>query len=172
MMRNVLECHAQFDPLRTVKSSALTTIDSAPRTFGGLPVPNFIDMIAHDAADRYVRYCANRVRFPAQQATYAAAISRFCEWMEVQDHKLWNLSPVLVSAYLETRSLDGASLESVRVEWLALRVLFDWCYSVGLVQTNAAATVADPTHGFFTDREAESDHPGVIDLPATLRASA
>lgn len=170
-MRNTLECRAEFDLTRGVKRHAHMTIDSVPSTFGGIPVLHLIDAIAHDAADQYVRYCANRVRFPAQRSTYAAAICRFCEWIEVEEHKLWNFSPALVSAYLEARSVHGASLESVRVEWLALRVLFDWCYSVGLVQTNAAAAVADPTHGFFTDREAESDHPGVIDVPADLRVS-
>jgi len=142
-------------------------VNSRPHTGGGVPVPLLIANLGSDASQKFTAYFRERIRDRELYPPYVASVARFCAWVEEHDFDLWTFTPYLVSAYLEECRLLGSTLEAVRQEWRAVRMTFDWLYSVRLVRINAAAGVADPIHGFMAENEADLGRPSAIEISAS-----
>lgn len=125
---------------------AHATIDAVPLTIGGVAVPRLIVDIDPSAPARFVAFFESRVQDRVTRKLYAQAIAEFCAWIDRRLHDIFEMQPITVSLYLVglRRRVD---VGTAREHWMALRVLFDWLLSRGLVESNPVAAVPSPELG-------------------------
>jgi hypothetical protein len=127
-------------------------LDRVVETFGGVPIPEQISACGSDAASRFGNYFNNRTEITRQRGEYAQAIAAFCSWAHAHEYNLHSMRPGIVSTYLEVLHLEGTPIHSVRLQWQAVRLLFDWLFGNGLVACHCGAAIPDPEHGFVSDQ--------------------
>lgn len=96
-----------------------------------------------DAIRRFVEFFTANIRNPNTRAAYARAIRRFCGWAEKHKLSLAQVEPVLVAAYVEELQRHYGDL-SVKQHLAAIRVLFDYLVTGGILRVNPAASVKGP----------------------------
>ena len=69
----------------------------------------------------------------------------FCRWCERRGIDLWQVSPLVVAAYIEQLTRQR-SAPTVKLSLAALRMLFDYLVTGQVVPTNPAASVRGPKH--------------------------
>ena len=71
------------------------------------------------------------------------AVRRFCDWAERHKVSLSQVEPVLVAAYIEELQRHYSDL-SVKQHLAAIRMLFDYLVTGGILRVNPAASVKGP----------------------------
>lgn len=101
---------------------------------------------ADDATKRrFVEFFAAEIRNPNTRAAYLRAIHLFCDWCEAQRLSLETIEPTLLALYIE--ELQSAySKPTVKQHLAAIRMLFDYFVTGGILQVNPAASVKGPKH--------------------------
>ena len=98
-----------------------------------------------DATRRFVEFFTAEIRNPNTRAAYARAVGRFLQWAEGQGFELEDLEPVHVAAYVELLQRDLAA-PSVKQHLAAVRMMFDYLVTGGVLRVNPAAAVRGPKH--------------------------
>lgn len=141
--------------------------DAAMLTLAGEPFPELISRCGGSAGRRFVEFFMAEIETAEAQAAYAEAVVRFCSWADHRGHSVEELTPILVSIYVEQLGLRHP-LATVKQHLAAVRLLFDWFVLVGMVTANPAERVPDPELGLRCEdllEELQSD----LDLELRLR---
>ena len=109
----------------------------------GVAVPVVIRDAGPDAIRRFVEFFTANIRNPNTRSAYMRASRRFCTWAERHKVPLSQVEPVLVAAYVEELCKQYADL-SVKQHLAAIRMLFDYLVTGGILRANPAASVKGP----------------------------
>jgi len=116
-------------------------VASAPAGF----LPALIAHAGPRATKRFVEFFAAEIRNPKTRRAYAFAVRRFTEWCEARGLLLERIEPVVVAAYVEELQQELAP-PSVKQHLAAIRRMFDYLATGGVLQGNPAASVRGPKH--------------------------
>lgn len=112
---------------------------------GSFVLPAVIAQAGERAGRRFVEFFTANIRNRNTRTAYARAVARFLEWCDVRRVSLSDIEPVLVSAYIE--ELCGThSRPTVKQHLAAVKMLFDWLVTGGVLQFSPAASVRGPKH--------------------------
>src|SRR2546425_5842197 len=115
-------------------------------TAGSVFVPTIIADAGDQAARRFLEFFAATIRNKNTRMAYYRAVVRFCAWCD--RHRLGELAaiePLHVATYIEELQ-RGFEKPSVKQHLAALRMLFDWLVTGGVLATNPAHAVRGPKH--------------------------
>ena len=96
---------------------------------------------------RFINFFVATIRNPHTREAYWRAVWRFFDWCEGQGVRdLPTVKPVIVAGYVEAMLAGGLSRPSVKQHLAAIRKLFDWLTTGGILEVNPAASVQSPKH--------------------------
>jgi site-specific recombinase XerD len=127
-----------MDPI--VPSTAII-ITIAPTT--NLPVPAAIAQAGPTVTERFLEFFAANIRNPNTRIAYARAVRDFFRWTEQYGLTLPAIRPLHVAAYIEH---FVGSAPTVKQNLAAIRMLFNWLVTGGMLASNPAAAVRGPKH--------------------------
>jgi site-specific recombinase XerD len=108
-------------------------------------VPAMFQDAGARAKQRFVEFFTANIRNPNTRAAYARAVARFCSWCEGRNVSLGRVEPTLVAAFIEELQ-HSRSVPTVKQELAAIRMLFDWMVTGGVLPMNPASSVRGPKH--------------------------
>src|SRR2546425_7247166 len=115
-------------------------------TAGSVFVPTIIADAGDQATKRFLEFFAATIRNKNTRMAYYRAVFRFFAWCKhYQLGQLVDIEPLHVAAYIEALQKDVAK-PSVKQHLAAIRMLFDWLVTGGIVATNPAHAVRGPKH--------------------------
>lgn len=107
-------------------------------------VPVLIENTGHDTKRRFVEFFTANIRNANTRKAYFRAINRFCDWCEHRDvQHLPDIEPTLIAFYVEEMA-DGYGKASIKQHLAAIRMLFDYFVTGGIIKINPAASVRGP----------------------------
>jgi site-specific recombinase XerD len=109
-------------------------------------LPSIIALAGDRAARRFLEFFAATIRNGNTREAYYRACCRFFGWCEQNGlDDLPSIEPLHVAAYVEAL---GGSFEkpTVKQHLAAIRMLFDWLVTGGILAVNPAAPVRGPKH--------------------------
>jgi site-specific recombinase XerD len=106
-------------------------------------LPPLIDDAGADLQERFLEFFAAQIRNKNTRAAYGRAVGQFLNWADRQGLTLRSISPIAVSAYVEQH--EGAPA-TVKQHLAAIRQLFDWLQTGGVLDANPAEPVKGPKH--------------------------
>ena len=109
----------------------------------GVAVPALIRDAGADTIRRFVEFFTANIRNPNTRSAYMRAVRRFCNWAESHKLLLSQIEPVIVAAYVEELQRQYSDL-TVKQHLAALRMLFDYLVTGGILRVNPAAAVKGP----------------------------
>ncbi len=118
----------------------------APAHPGAIALPMVVMTEGEAAARRYLEFFAAAIRNPHTRRAYARAVADFLAWCE--DHEVASVvavQPLHVAAWIELQARTKAA-PTAKLRLAALRHLFDWLVTGGVLPTNPAASVRGPQH--------------------------
>ncbi len=120
-------------------------------------VPALIETAGAKTKKRFVEYFVAEIRNPRTRAAYFRAVDRFLAWCGAQGIELLSIEPVIVAKYIEDRCPEvrhellasgrsSPTLEdaSTKQHLAAIRRMFDYLITGGLLEVNPAASVRGP----------------------------
>src|SRR5215470_12981077 len=111
---------------------------SSIATAARLGVPALIADAGDQAARRFLEFFAATIRNPHTRMAYYRAVLRFFAWCDHhQLDELAAIEPLHVAAYIEGLQRAYAK-PSIKQHLAAIRMLFDWLVTGGLVASNPA----------------------------------
>ncbi|MBF0383704.1 MAG: tyrosine-type recombinase/integrase [Magnetococcales bacterium] len=110
-----------------------------------LALPAIITQNGERTTKRFLEYFTARIRNPNTRRAYYRSVSRFLLWCENYQIDLATIEPIMVSAYIEAL-MDELSAPSVKQHLAAIRELFDYMVTGGILPYNPAAAVRGPKH--------------------------
>lgn len=123
-------------------------IPTAPTTLAigsGPIVPAIIADAGDHAARRFLEFFTATIRNAHTRAAYARAVRDFFAWCEPYRLTLVVIEPKHVAAYIEAMTAHR-SAPTVKQHLAALKMLFDWLTSGGVIPFNPASSVRGPRH--------------------------
>lgn len=106
--------------------------------------PALIVRAGEKAAFRFVEFFTANIRNRNTRRAYGHAVGQFFEWCDKQGvSELQRLNPVIIAAYIESHS---AAAPTVKQHLAALRMLFDFLVTGGILPMNPASSVRGPKH--------------------------
>jgi site-specific recombinase XerD len=118
----------------------------APVLPGGIAVPMVVLAEGEAVALRFLEFFAAAIRNPHTRRAYARAVADFLAWCE--DHGVLSVAavqPLHVAAWIELQARTKAA-PTAKLRLAALRHLFDWLVTGGVLPSNPAASVRGPRH--------------------------
>jgi site-specific recombinase XerD len=112
----------------------------------GPVIPAVIRRAGDRAARRFLEFFAATIRNANTREAYYRACCRFLGWCEENGiNDLDMIEPLHVAAYVEGICRDF-SKPTVKQHLAAIRMLFDWLVTGGVIALNPASAVRGPTH--------------------------
>jgi site-specific recombinase XerD len=114
----------------------------APR---GIAVPGVIVAAGDHATRRFLEFFAATIRNKNTRMAYYRAVTEFFAWVE--RHKigpLVDIEPLHVATYIEALQ-DRMAKPTVKQHLAAIRMLFDWLVTGGILASNPATSVRGPS---------------------------
>jgi integrase/recombinase XerD len=113
--------------------------------FAGLPA--IISAAGERASFRFVEFFTANIRNLNTRVSYGRAVREFCQWCEDRGLQLEQLNPVIVAGYIELLDRErGYSKPSVKQHLAAIRMLFDYLVTGGVLPMNPASSVRGPKY--------------------------
>ncbi|EMI19554.1 integrase family protein [Rhodopirellula maiorica SM1] len=126
-------------------------------------VPALIENAGHDTKRRFVEFFTAQIRNKHTRRAYVRAVDRFCHWIDQRGlTRLADIEPTMIAFYVE-ELLDGYSKASVKQHLAAIRMMFDYFVTGGLLRQNPALSVKGPRLSIVKGNDPR---------PATTRCSA
>jgi integrase/recombinase XerD len=114
-------------------------------------VPAIIEAAGPRAKKRFVEFFAANIRNPNTRQAYLHAVKRFCAWCQQHSLPLERVEPTAVAMYIEElmrtkNEFTGKPYAdaSVKQHLAAVRMLFDYLTTGGVVPFNPASSVRGP----------------------------
>jgi site-specific recombinase XerD len=111
-----------------------------------LIVPAVIAAAGDRAAARFVEFFTATIRNPNTRLAYGRAVGAFLSWCEGEGLAFDRIGPVIIAGYVETLLADGMAKPSVKQHLAAIRMMFDFMVTGGILPFNPAASVRGPKH--------------------------
>ena len=112
----------------------------------GLIVPNLIDKAGDHGRRRFVEFFTANIRNANTRKAYALAIGEFLAWCDrVGVPELAAIEPVMVATYVEQLQAR-VKAPTVRQHLAAIRAMFDYLVTGGVIRFNPASSVRGPKH--------------------------
>ncbi len=129
-----------------VGESGLTAVPGGV-AFGRATVtlPATITAAGEAACRRFIEVFTAEIRNEKARRAHGFAVVRFTAWCERQELPLERLEPVMVAAYVEELMRELAP-PSVKQHLAAVRRMFDYLVTGGVLRSNPAASVREPKH--------------------------
>lgn len=109
-------------------------------------VPALVATSGNRAAYRFLEFFTAHIRNPNTRRAYGRAVGDFCRWAEAHGiASLENVSSVHVAAWVEQLGRE-VSPPTVKQHLAAVRMLFDWLATGGVLAFNPATAVRGPRH--------------------------
>ena len=109
-------------------------------------LPVVIAAAGERASRRFVEFFTANIRNKNTREAYARAIGAFLGWCDHHDLTLETIEPVAVAAYVEKLQKDGLAKPTVKQHLAAIRMLFDWMVTGGVLPFNPSASVRGPKY--------------------------
>jgi site-specific recombinase XerD len=115
-------------------------------------LPTIISAAGDRASFRFVEFFTANIRNANTRNSYARAVRDFFQWCEDRGLELRDLNPVIVAGYIELldspldKSGRGYSKPTVKQNLAAIRMLFDYLVTGGIIQMNPASSVRGPRY--------------------------
>src|ERR1039457_2461245 len=97
-------------------------------------------------ARRFVEFFAANIRNKNTREAYARAVGAFLAWCHERGRSFEGIDAVTVATYIECLLADGLAKPTVKQHLAAIRMLFDWMVTGGLLPFNPAASVRGPKY--------------------------
>jgi len=113
----------------------------------GAPVlPEIVTAAGERASVRFLEFFAAAIRNPHTRRAYGRAVADFLAWCEDHGVRLVTMvQPLHVAAWVELQARTKAA-PTAKLRLAALRHLFDWLVTGGVVPASPAAAVRGPRH--------------------------
>jgi site-specific recombinase XerD len=112
-----------------------------------LPLPVLIAAAGPRAARRFVQFFTANIRNRHTREAYSRNINAFMAWCAEEARTALDLiEPVLVAAYVEKLLRNGLSKPTVKQHLAAIRMMFDWMVTGGVLAVNPASAVRGPKY--------------------------
>ncbi len=111
-----------------------------------LAVPTVVADAGDRATYRFVEFFTANIRNRNTRRAYVNAIGPFLGWCEERGCGFERIGPILVATYIEKLLADGMAKPSVKQHLAAIRMLFDYMVTGGVLPSNPAASVRGPRH--------------------------
>lgn len=108
-----------------------------------LSLPSLITNAGPETAHRFVEFFLVNIRNPNTREAYARAIKQFLDWCSDRHIQFAEISSLVIAAYIERHP---GSAPTINQHLAAIRALFSWMVTGGILQTNPAAEVKGPKH--------------------------
>ncbi|HQX49413.1 MAG TPA: tyrosine-type recombinase/integrase [Planctomycetaceae bacterium] len=108
-------------------------------------VPGLIEKSDSATKRRFVEYFTANIRNANTREAYYRAVSRFCEWCESRGVDLESIEATLIAFYIEQLG-ERYSRPTVKQHLAAIRTLFDFLVTGGILRMNPASSVRGPRH--------------------------
>ena len=116
-------------------------------TLASSHAPALVAAAGERAAYRFLEFFTAQIRNTHTRRAYVRAVGEFCAWLEAKGlPSIAAVSSVRIAAYVEElgRSL---SAPTVKQRLAAIRMMFDWLATGGILPFNPASAVRGPKHG-------------------------
>ncbi len=97
------------------------------------------------ASRRFIEFFTASIRNRNTRMAYARAVKQFFDWCDEHRLELQEIEAVTVAAYIEQLG-NQASKPTVKQHLAAIRQLFDYLTTGGILEVNPAASVHGPKH--------------------------
>lgn len=137
------------EPATPRASRSLLTVSAARHDTilaSGLIMPDLIDKTGEHGRRRFVEFFTANIRNPNTRKAYALAVGEFLAWCDrlgVPD--IDAIEPVLVASYVEQLQ-NRVKAPTVRQHLAAIRAMFDYLVTGGVIRHNPSASVRGPKH--------------------------
>ena len=112
-----------------------------------LPVPALIAAAGARAARRFIQFFTANIRNPNTRQAYSRNINAFLAWCSDEARlQLDLIEPIAVAAYVEKLLRDGLAKPTVKQHLAAIRMMFDWMVTGGVLAVNPASAVRGPQY--------------------------
>ncbi len=115
-------------------------------TLSSYSAPALIASAGDRAAYRFLEFFTAQIRNANTRRAYAKAVGEFCAWLE--GHGLPSIvavSSIHIAAYVEELGRSH-SVPTVKQRLAAIRMMFDWLATGGVLPFNPASAVRGPKH--------------------------
>jgi len=113
---------------------------------GRLAVPAAIAAAGDNVVRRFLEFFAAQIRNRNTRMAYYRAVCTFFAWLDRHDIRdLADIEPLHVAAYIEALQATAAK-PTVKQHLAAIRMLFNWLITGGLLVINPAQAVRGPKH--------------------------
>jgi site-specific recombinase XerD len=125
--------------------SRMTTelVPSQTRRPINIILPPAISRAGERTSNRFIEFFTANIRNRNTRAAYARAVSAFFAWLDDKKIPLEAVTPIVVAAYVEQH--PGAD-PSRKLALAAVRMLFDYLVTGGVLPMNPAASVKGPRY--------------------------
>lgn len=111
-----------------------------------LLIPPIIARGGQRVGRRFVEFFTANIRNRNTREAYGRAVGAFLTWCETRGLTLERIDPVTVAAYVEQLLNEGRSKPTVKQHLAAIRMVFDWMVTGGVLPFNPAASVRGPRY--------------------------
>jgi integrase/recombinase XerD len=125
-----------------MSAEIVTTQNAAP---GALALPSIITREGKKTAKRFVEFFAANIRNPNTRLAYMRAVAQFLDWCEGRGASFHDIEPLHVAAYIEKLTKERAPM-TVKQHLAAMRMMFDWMVTGGVLPVNPASSVRGPRY--------------------------
>lgn len=108
--------------------------------------PALVAAAGDRAAYRFLEFFTAQIRNPHTRRAYVRAVGEFCAWLETRGlPSITAVSSVHIAGYVEELGRN-LSAPTVKQRLAAIRMMFDWLASGGILPFNPASAVRGPKH--------------------------
>src|SRR5216684_1084363 len=108
-------------------------------------LPSIIRAQGERASRRFIEFFTANIRNRNTRMAYARAVKQFFDWCDRRKFELGEIEPLSVAAYIEQLGAE-ASKPTVKQHLAAIRQLFDYLTTGGIIEVNPAASVRGPKY--------------------------
>jgi site-specific recombinase XerD len=108
-------------------------------------LPAAITAAGADTSERFIEFFTANIRNRNTRMAYALAVRQFFDWCEQRGLALDTIKPRIVAAYIEQLG-TGMAKPSVKQHLAAIRQLFDYLVTGGILPSNPAGAVRGPKY--------------------------
>jgi integrase/recombinase XerD len=108
-------------------------------------LPSLIRAQGERASRRFIEFFTANIRNRNTRMAYPHAVKRFFDWCDQRRLELEEIDPLSVAAYIEQLGVD-ASKPTVKQHLAAIRKLFDYLTTGGILDSNPASSVRGPKY--------------------------
>ena len=108
-------------------------------------LPSIIRAQGERASRRFIEFFTANIRNRNTRMAYARAVKQFFDWCDKRKLELEEIDPLSVAAYIEQLGVE-ASKPTVKQHLAAIRKLFDYLTTGGILESNPASSVRGPKY--------------------------